>query len=664
MALQAGLYKSQDQQEQDLTDGPGWTIDDQKPSAFGGITSAVPRGIGQGVSDGISMLTHGLHEDVIPALMKANPFSAMLEGAPDNIVKGIPGVQTAEAANDALEAASVRTREFSKSLVGDPRTTGTAANVVQGFSKAATEFTLGSLAGGPASGAALLGATEGYAHYNDLLDLGVDEDTAQRSGMTTAMISGGSAFLPMAMPAKWLAGLSAPAALAAQAGTGAVVNTGFGAVNRYAEAKILRDAGYDSMADQQEVWDKTNVLVDAISGAFFGAHIGWHGIKELDGAKIDHSVLDAAKVVQDRQAVLDAAPGVPVDAKSQAVHKEMLSTSIEQLLNEKPVDLSEIDSAGATFARGEVDHSAASKIIRDAFVKSGVLDERDFNDSLDFLEGEKGEPTSQKAAEAPESVKPEPEEEPAAYDVGEQEEMTDEQRELFEGLRSEGEPGVRSELHAEQEPLAARRGESGEPVSGGSAGRAARGAERATGGNNEPLAVHRGSTEPLSPRDFEPEAFGHATARPSAGLGVFFTNDKAEAAGYGKVTTHHLDIRNPLHIRAEDLPGFDSIQDATKWRERQRAKGHDGLIIDASHMGGQTWYVPFEHAQVRPAERALIKPKGAPLADRPDLEIADEHGAPMGAGEALAKATAEEAQANKEADPMHEAAVACEARHA
>lgn len=651
MALQSGLYKSQDQQEQDLTSGPGWTTDDQKPTTFGGILGAIPRGIGQGGAEALAALAHG------SAKIGEGAREASLSEA------GLADEPPAPEENPADETER-KAREYSKSLVGDPRTTGTAANVIQGFSKAATEFTLGSVVGGPASGAALLGASEGYAHYNDLLDQGVDEDTARRSGLTTALLTGGSAFLPMAMPAKWLAGLSTPAVLAAQAATGAAVNTGFGAVNRYADAKILRDAGYDSMADQQEVWDKANVLTDAISGAFFGAHIGWHGIKALDGAKIDHSVLDAAKVVQDRRAVLDAAPGVPVDAKSQAVHREALSTSLEQLLTEKPVDLSEIDTAGATFARGEVDQSAATKIIRDAFVKSGVLDEHEFNDSLDFLNGEKEEPTSQKPAEAAESVKPEPAEEGAAYDVGEQEEMTDEQRELFQGLRSEPEPGVRSELHAEQEPGAARRAEPAESVPGRSDGRAARGTERAAGGIGEPLAVHRGSTEPLSPRDFEPESFGHATERPSAGLGVFFTNDKAEAAGYGKVTTHHLDIRNPLHIRAEDVPGFDSIQDATKWREKQRAKGHDGLIIDASHMGGQTWYVPFEHSQVRPAAKAPIKTTGALLADRPDLEIADEHGAPASAADALKSATAEEAQANKEADPMHEAAVACEARHA
>lgn len=379
MALQAGLYKSQDQQEQDLTDGPGWTIDDQKPSTFAGSLSAIPRGIGQGVSDGISMLTHGIHDELVPGLLEASPFGKLLQGADPNIVKAVPGVSTAMAANDALEAASVRTREFSKSLVGDPRTTGTAANVIQGFSKAATEFTLGSLAGGPLSGAALLGATEGYAHYNDLLDLGVDEDTAQRSGMTTAMLTGGSAFLPVAMPAKWLAGLTTPAALGVQAATGAAVNTGFGVANRYAQAKILRDAGYDTMADQAEVWDKTNLLVDAISGAFFGTHIGWHGIKELDGARIDPSVLDAAKVVQDRQAVIDAAPGVPVDPKSAAVNRQALEKSVGDLLTGKPVDVSEIDTAGAAFARGDVDQSAATKIIRDAFAESGVFDEKDLD---------------------------------------------------------------------------------------------------------------------------------------------------------------------------------------------------------------------------------------------------------------------------------------------
>jgi hypothetical protein len=196
---------------------------------------------------------------------------------------------------------------------------------------------------------------------------------------------------------------------------------------------------------------------------------------------------------------------------------------------------------------------------------------------------------------------------PEGYTVGEGV-MTDELRQQFEGLRSE--------VPAEQGARAVGRGEPAESVSGGPARRTARGIEGGRGPRGEPLPVYRGGRGgPLTPEHFTPESFGAATGRPSSGLGVFFTNDRAEAQSYGQVTTHHLDIRRPLEIKAEDLPGFDSIQEATQWREAQRAKGYDGLVIDASHMGGQTWYVPFEHAQVRaPEEIAAAEEQAAKLA--------------------------------------------------
>lgn len=669
MALQAGLYKSQDQSEQDLTDGPGWTIDQQKPTFFGNVAAAIPRGVGQGASDGLDILAHGLRTTVLPGLMQANPFANLLAGqdAAGNVKTGnIPAYK--ETAG-TLEAAEDMTREYSKSLVADPRTTGTAANLLQGFSKAATEFTLGSVAGGPVEGAALVGGAEGYGHYQDLRDQGVDDETAEKSGVLTAMTAGGSALLPMGMPAKWVAGLSKPVSLLAQAGAGVGINSSFGAASRYGSAKILDDAGYHEMADQQRPWDATNLLTDAITGAFFGAHAGWHSLKGVDEAgtrNIDPSIRDAAKVVQDRQAVLNAAPGVPVDMRSAAVHRELLETSMGDLLNGKPVDLSEIDSAGAAFAHADIDESAATKIIRDAFAKSGVLHEEEADAWMHGPENElepttpKQEPASQSEAAEPESVKPETAEEPAGYDVGEHEEMTDELRQKFEGLRSV--------VHPEQESRADGAGEPGEPVSGGSPGGDAREREGTSSRSGEPLPVYRGSNRPLTPEDFSPESFGKATGRPSSGLGVWFTGSKAEAARYGEVTAHHLDIRHPLEMSFTDLPTFDSTAEATAWARKQEAKGYDGLVLDASDLGGATHYIPFKHGQVIPAgvfnERAPVKNMGAPLADRPDLHITDERGAPVGAADALSKATAEEAQANREAEPMHEAAVACEARHA
>lgn len=491
MPLSAGLFKDQDQTEQDLTQGPGWTIDQQKPGFWDGmgITPAV-RGIGEGAADGISMLTHGLQRlqnaSIDPTVAGAfGPMGVAAAAGAQAAAKAVP--------SDVFAETERSTREVAKSLVADPRTTGVAANIVQGFSKAATEFGLGSLAGGPASGAALVGASEGYAHYNNLLDQGVDEATARKSGLLTAVTSGGGAILPMGMPAKWLAGLSTTGTLLAQAGVGAAANTAFGAASRYASAKILDDAGYHEMAAQQKPWDETNLLTDILTGAFFGAHTGLHGLKELRAETLDPSLHDAASVVQDRQAAVDAAPGIPVDLRSAAVHRQALEAALADLTAGRPVDLDHLDTEGATFAHVEENSSESQQIMRDAFVKSGVLDDAEAFDR--WLSGEK-EPEVVTEKPAPAAAKP-----------------------------AQGEPMQAAELAAAQEGIE-KPGNEGE-------------------------------------QDQEPSQF-------------------------------------PASI----------------------------------------------------------------LQDRPDLQIVDEHGETQSAAEAQQQAIAEEAQANKEADPMFQAAVQCEARHA
>lgn len=410
MPLSAGLYKSQDQQEQDLQNGPGWTIDQQKPTFFSdfGVQPAL-HGVGQGAAEGISVLAKGLQfpgsQSDMEAVMSGPAAGARATRA---LVTGQreeepPWHQDWNAGAAELQAT---TRAFSKTLTADPRTTGAAANLVQGFSKAVTEFVAGSAAGGPLGGAALLGNADAYAHYQDLLDAGVDEATAKKSAILTGATSAAGAVLPMALPAKLLAGLPAVGALLTQVGAGAAINTSFGAASRYASAKILDDAGYHEMAEQQKPWDETNLLTDAITGMFFGAHAGWHGIKGLGVAKVDPSIRDAAKVVQDRQEVNERAPGVPVDMVSAAVHRQALETALGDLMMDKPVDLSEIKTEGATFARPEVDETHTADIIREEFAKSGVLDDAAAFDR--WLAGEKEpEPT-------PKEVRIEPAEKPEA----------------------------------------------------------------------------------------------------------------------------------------------------------------------------------------------------------------------------------------------------------
>lgn len=127
-----------------------------------------------------------------------------------------------------------------------------------------------------------------------------------------------------------------------------------------------------------------------------------------------------------------------------------------------------------------------------------------------------------------------------------------------------------------------------------------------------PVIAHRGgrSSGPLTLEHFERASFGAATNRPSSGLGVFLTSDKAEAGRYGQVSSHRIRMKNPLELYSYELPPFDSIDEAYRWREQQRAKGYDGLVIDASNVGGQTWYVPFEHGQAEHVPAGVREPGG------------------------------------------------------
>jgi len=370
MAFSEGLFHDQDQIENDANNGPGWTIDDQKPSFFDNVAGSPFRGIGQGAANGIALLAHGV-EYPYHALQSLGHIVDLTSPERAFGVRSdtMQPWKPPEGAPDELER---KAREYSKSLVPDPRVTGVGANLVQGVSKAVTDFAAGSAVAGLYGGAALLGTSEGYAHYHDLKDQGVDEDTARRSALLEGALAGGGALLPMSFPAKWVAGLTVPGTYAAQATAGAAINSAFGLASRYAQAKILRDAGYPQMSDAMEPADATSIAADAISGLFFGAHAAWHGLKAPD---LDPSVRDAAKVVQDRVSADARAPGVPVNMKSAATHREALETALGDLMANKPVDLDADRMDGAMFARPEENTEQAREIMRAAFVESGVLDD-------------------------------------------------------------------------------------------------------------------------------------------------------------------------------------------------------------------------------------------------------------------------------------------------
>ena len=118
--------------------------------------------------------------------------------------------------------------------------------------------------------------------------------------------------------------------------------------------------------------------------------------------------------------------------------------------------------------------------------------------------------------------------------------------------------------------------------------------------DGSPAAVFRGATGRLEPSHFDRGALGKNTGYPTSGLGVFFSSSGIDASGYGSILQEfHLDIRNPAIFNFDnDLPKFDSTEQAYIFRESLRDKGHDGIIIDYSEIGGSKHLVAFEPEQV------------------------------------------------------------------
>lgn len=493
-------------------------------------------------------------------------------------------------------------RERVKAMTPDPATTGTALNVLHSVGEGAYLLTVGSALGGPAGGAAMVGSVEGGSRYQELREQGVDRGTAAASGAVTGITSAAGAFLPAAYGSTLLARLA----------TGAGANTGFGIVNRFADHQILEAGGYPEMAEQQKVFDGTQMLIDAALGATFGTIHHFTATRDVE--KQD-AALTANLALRDRQ----SAPGVATDPEAANTHQAALEKAQADLLQRKSVDVSDSGVDRSAFlSRPERDLTPENEIILKSFKESGLLDEEA---NLRDLEDQFAQRIGQAAPER-ESVKPAAQPGSDAYSVQE-EALTDEYRQAFQGLRSD--------VQAHEDDGAAGAGVSEGPVLSGSGSRAESG---------EPLTVHRGSALPLAPEHFEPEALGHATNRPTAGLGVYFTSDKEEAGRYGPVvSSHRLDIRNPLVVHPEDLPTFDSLEEATKWREQMRAKGHDGIVIDATHVGGPTHYVAFDPHQALPDTDPKLSATGDPvkqaIAEKPDLQISDENGKPINAAMAL-----------------------------
>lgn len=518
-------------------------------------------------------------------------------------------------------------RERIKALTPDAATTGWIAQTLHGVFEGAYLVGAGSLTGVPLAGAANVGLTQGVSKYDELKDQGITTGTALSLAGLTGVTSAAGAVLPF----------SYGSTLLSKVATGAAANAVFGGANRYATGAILDANGYHDMAEQQKVWDSTQVMADLILGGAFGAIS--HFQEKAQGAKLaklreEHE--DAAMTANLANADQRLAPGIATDPEAANAHSAALEKAVHQVLSGEKVDVSDTGIEHANFVEHpEIDHSESTKLFEDHLKENGFLDEE--QNLRDLVK-----------PSVKETVTPR---ETSAYTVQEAP-LTDEQLKAFQGLRSHV-PGD------ENVPATAGRGtaEQGRPSNAG--GRGEEGA---------PLRVYRGGERPVGPSHFEPETLGVKTTHPSSGLGVFFTSSAEDAAQYGRVSENLLDIRNPKIIPLEDMPQFDSIEEARALQAKFKAEGYDGIVIDGTNVGGPNNYVAFSPEQVLPTGGERIAPGAQPeptmtpveqvLAARPDMTIPTENG-PMSAQEALSAVQAEVAQDSIDIPRAVRAAITC-----
>lgn len=289
-------------------------------------------------------------------------------------------------------------RDRVKAMTPDPATTGLATQMLHTVGEQA--FLLASGGFGKV-GAAVLGTAEGTGRFQELREEGVDKGTAAASGALTGVTSAAGALIPAAYGST----------LATRLLTGAAGNTAFGMANRYADHAILEAGGYHEMAEQQKGWDGTQMLVDAALGATFGAihHAGAaeeKAVKALRSPDNRDAAMSMNLALRDR----GAAPGVAVDPQAAAAHQAAMEKASSDLLQGKPVDVSDTGVNQASFlARPTFENPTAAKLMVDSFKESGFLDEeanlRDLENQFAKRTGQPEQPAIERPA--PKAATPE-----------------------------------------------------------------------------------------------------------------------------------------------------------------------------------------------------------------------------------------------------------------
>ncbi len=317
-----GLFPGEDDNRLDqLSRGQGG--EPPGPGFFEGSLTAVPQGVehgaallGQAAGDSASGLLTKLLQPLYESQFQYG--GGVSGGVPPLIARNPQDIQ-----RDNEQATARMVKQYEQ----DPRTNGFVSQILFGLSDVATRMAPAAVTGpaAPFVAPALVGGTTGYDVKKQLQDQGVDETTANKMALTQGAFSAAGVSLPFGLGKTLLTKLA----------TGAITNTGFGMADRATSATILRDAGYDKMADQYQVLDHQALVTDAIMGTFFGGMAHLHSLPP--------SVADLALKSSEALHVEHATDGVPVSPQAREDHLFNFGESLRAALNgDEPANLRDV----------------------------------------------------------------------------------------------------------------------------------------------------------------------------------------------------------------------------------------------------------------------------------------------------------------------------------
>ena len=210
--------------------------------------------------------------------------------------------------------------------------------------------------------ATLAGGIQGYADYEAGLSDGLDSNTAAQK----AFVHGGSialgGYIPLTMGFRFTSEMksfvNAQTKLSQTYAYGSLAlqdvmytaraNIAIGVGYRGFTHDILESNGYHEMASQYQALDTEAMIVDATLGLLFGGIGKFAEIKQ-------QRYLDAALAKNNQLHQNDAAMGVPSDIESLNMHDKAFNKAFDDMIQDRPVDVSAILTDGRFIIKHDID---------------------------------------------------------------------------------------------------------------------------------------------------------------------------------------------------------------------------------------------------------------------------------------------------------------------